>query len=54
MGPMEIAHDFPGRRMASRAEGRRLSLLFVNGQMTMEDGKETGNMSGRLLRHGAA
>jgi len=54
MGPMEIAHDFPGGewRRVQKADGYR--YLFVNGQMTMEDGRETGNMSGRLLRHGAA
>ncbi len=54
MGPIELAHDFPGGewRRVQKAEG--YSYIFVNGQMTMEHGKETGNMSGRLLRHGAA
>jgi len=54
MGPIELAHDFPGGewRRVQKAEGYR--YLFVNGRMTMEDGRETGNMSGRLLRHGAA
>ncbi len=54
MRPMEIAHDLPGGewRRVQKADGYR--YMFVNGQMTMEDGRETGNMSGRLLRHGAA
>jgi N-acyl-D-aspartate/D-glutamate deacylase len=54
MGPIELAHDFPGGewRRVQKAEG--YSYIFVNGQMTMEHGNETGNMAGRLLRHGAA
>jgi len=50
--PMEIAHDFPGGewRRVKRAEGYR--QILVNGQVTLEDGKATGNMSGRLLRYG--
>jgi len=54
MRPVELTHDFPGGewRRVCKADGYR--YLFVNGQMTMDDGKETGNMSGRLLRHGAA
>jgi N-acyl-D-aspartate/D-glutamate deacylase len=54
MGPIELAHDFPGGewRRVQKADG--YSYMFVNGQMTMDHGRETGNMSGRLLRHGAA
>jgi N-acyl-D-amino-acid deacylase len=50
--PMEITHDFPGGewRRVKRAEGYR--QILVNGQVTLEDGKTTGNMSGRLLRYG--
>jgi N-acyl-D-aspartate/D-glutamate deacylase len=50
--PMEIEHDFPGGewRRVKRAEGYR--QILVNGQVTLEDGKATGNMSGRLLRYG--
>ena len=54
MGPMEIARDFPGgewRRVQS-ADGYR--YILVNGELTLENGKETGKTSGHLLRHGAA
>jgi N-acyl-D-amino-acid deacylase len=49
---MEIIHDFPGGewRRVRRAEGYR--QILVNGQVTLEDGKPTGNMSGKLLRYG--
>ena len=52
--PMEVAHDLPGGewRRVQGAEGYRWTL--VNGQVTLEDGKPTGAMSGRLLRHGSA
>jgi N-acyl-D-amino-acid deacylase len=50
--PMEISHDFPGGewRRVRRAEGYR--QILVNGQVTLEDGKPTDNMSGKLLRYG--
>jgi N-acyl-D-amino-acid deacylase len=50
--PMEIAHDFPGGewRRIRQAEGYR--QILVNGHVTIEDGKPTGTMSGRLLRYG--
>ncbi len=50
--PMEIAHDFPGGewRRVQRAEGYRAVVL--NGEVTFEDGRETGALPGRLLRHG--
>ena len=54
VGPTEVAHDLPGgdwRRIA-KAEGYR--WIMVNGQVTIEDGKPTGTMSGKLLRHGVA
>ena len=45
-------HDFPGGewRRVQRAEGYRAVVL--NGEITFEDGRETGALSGRLLRHG--
>jgi N-acyl-D-aspartate/D-glutamate deacylase len=50
--PMEIVHDFPGGewRRVKRAEGYQ--QILVNGQVTLENGKPTSNMSGRLLRYG--
>ena len=50
----EIAYDFPGGewRRVQRAKGYR--AIIVNGQTTFEDGRCTGNTSGKLLRHGHA
>ena len=52
--PAEIAHDLPGGdwRRVQKAEGYR--WVMVNGEITFEDGKATGALSGRLLRQGAA
>lgn len=52
--PPEIAHDLPGGewRRVQRARGYR--YVLVNGQVTIEDDKETNTFSGRLLRHGGA
>lgn len=52
--PAEVAHDFPGGewRRIQRARGYR--FVLVNGEVTIEDDRETGTHSGRLLRHGAA
>jgi N-acyl-D-aspartate/D-glutamate deacylase len=54
IGPSEIAHDYPGNewRRIQRAEGYR--FVVVNGEVTIEEDRETGVHSGRLLRHGAA
>jgi N-acyl-D-aspartate/D-glutamate deacylase len=51
--PSEVAHDFPGGewRRIQRARGYR--FVLVNGEVTIEDDRETGRHSGRLLRHGA-
>jgi N-acyl-D-amino-acid deacylase len=50
--PLEVVHDFPGGewRRVQRAEGYK--AVMVNGECIMEDGKETGAVPGRLLRHG--
>jgi N-acyl-D-aspartate/D-glutamate deacylase len=50
--PGEIAHDLPGGewRRIQRAKGYR--YVLVNGQVTIEDDRETRIHSGRLLRHG--
>jgi N-acyl-D-amino-acid deacylase len=47
--PMEIVRDFSGGewRRVKRAEGYPKILV------TLEDGKATGTMSGKLLRYGA-
>jgi N-acyl-D-aspartate/D-glutamate deacylase len=50
--PMEVAYDLPGDewRRVQKAKGYR--SVLVNGEVTIEDDKETGVASGRLLRHG--
>ena len=50
--PSEVVHDLPGGdwRRVQYADGYRWTL--VNGQITLEDSKPTGNLPGRLLRHG--
>ena len=50
--PSEVALDFPGGewRRIQRSEGYRWTL--VNGQVTLEDGEPTGELSGKFLRHG--
>ena len=52
--PTEVAHDFPGGewRRIQRARGYR--FVLVNGEVTIEEDRETGVHSGRLLRHGTA
>ena len=52
VGPMEVAYDFPGDewRRIQKAFGYR--YVLVNGEVTIEDDKETRHFSGRLLRRG--
>jgi len=51
--PVEVAHDVPGGewRRIQRARGYR--FVLVNGEVTIEEDRETDIHSGRLLRHGA-
>ncbi len=48
----EVVHDFPAGewRRVQRPDGYR--WILVNGEVTFEDGKETGATPGKLLRHG--
>ena len=48
----EVVHDFPAGewRRIQRPEGYR--WILVNGEVTMENGAETGATPGKLLRHG--
>ncbi len=50
--PSEIVHDLPGGewRRIQRAQGYR--AILVNGEVTIENDRETNTYSGRLLRHG--
>ena len=51
--PVELVHDLPGGewRRVQRATGYR--YVVVNGQVTIEDDRETQTFSGKLLRHGS-
>ncbi len=53
-GDTEFVHDLPAGqlRAISRATGYRYTL--VNGEVTIEDDRQTDTMAGRLLRHGTA
>jgi len=52
--PAEVVHDFPGGewRRIQRAKGYR--FVLVNGEVTIENDRETHEYSGRLLRHGGS
>jgi N-acyl-D-amino-acid deacylase len=49
--PVEVARDFPGgeRRRIQREIGDR--WVLVDGEVTIDDDKETGTRAGRLLRN---
>ena len=53
-GDTEFVHDLPAGQMRAivRAEGYR--WVLVNGVPIIEDDAETGEMAGRLLRHGTS
>ena len=50
--PTEVVHDLPGKewRRVQKAKGYR--AVLVNGEMTLENDENTGNIPGKLLRHG--
>ena len=50
--PTEVMHDLPGKewRRVQKAKGYR--AVLVNGEMTLENDQNTGNIPGKLLRHG--
>ena len=50
----EIANDLPGNdwRRIQRADGYR--WIIVNSHVSLEDGQPTGDLAGKLLRHGSA
>ena len=50
--PMEVVHDLPGKewRRVQKAKGYR--AVLVNGEMTLENDKNTDAIPGRLLRNG--
>jgi N-acyl-D-aspartate/D-glutamate deacylase len=50
--PDHVVHDLPGGewRRIQKASGYR--YVLVNGEVTIEDDKETHRHTGQLLRHG--
>ncbi len=54
VGEMEIAHDLPGGEWRRVRKARGYRCIMVNGEITIEDDRQTGVTPGRLLRHGAA
>ena len=53
-GNAEVAHDLPAGewRRVSQASGYR--YVLVNGEVTIDDGRQTGTHSGILLRGGVS
>jgi N-acyl-D-aspartate/D-glutamate deacylase len=50
--PGEIAHDLPGGEWRRIQKARGYRWVLVNGDITIEDDKQTDTYSGALLRHG--
>ena len=50
----EIVHDFPGGEWRRIQRPHGYKWILVNGEVTFEDGRETGATPGKLLRHGRA
>jgi N-acyl-D-amino-acid deacylase len=53
MTPVEKVHDFPGGEWRRVQRGVGYRWVLVNGEVTIDDDKETGVPAGRLLRHAA-
>jgi len=52
MTPVEVVHDFPADEWRRVQRGVGYRYVLVNGQVTIENDKETGVAAGRLLREG--
>jgi N-acyl-D-aspartate/D-glutamate deacylase len=52
--PVEKVHDFPGGEWRRVQRGVGYRWVLVNGEVTIDDDKETGTPAGRLLRHESA
>jgi N-acyl-D-aspartate/D-glutamate deacylase len=51
-GPPKRVHDLPGGSLRLVAEPVGMRHVFVNGRLTVTDGKPTGELPGRVLRSG--
>ncbi len=52
VGIPEYVHDFPGGAGRYVQEATGYDYTLVNGEVFMQDGKPTGNLTGRMLRKG--
>ncbi|OUS12441.1 hypothetical protein A9Q89_06030 [Gammaproteobacteria bacterium 53_120_T64] len=50
--PAEIVHDMPGNEWRRVQKAKGYNYVLVNGEVILENDKETDVYSGRLLRHG--
>ncbi|MEZ0151431.1 MAG: amidohydrolase family protein [Candidatus Reddybacter sp.] len=50
--PGEIVHDMPGNEWRRVQKAKGYNYVLVNGEVILENDKETDVYSGRLLRHG--
>ena len=52
--PVELVHDLPGGEWRRIQRARGFQNVVVNGEVTIENDRETQTFSGKLLRHGRA
>jgi N-acyl-D-aspartate/D-glutamate deacylase len=50
--PSEVVHDLPGGEWRRIQKARGYRAVLVNGEVTIEDDRQTERFSGKLLRHG--
>ena len=51
-GDTEFVHDLPAGQMRAIARARGYRYTIVNGEITIDDDRQTDTMAGQLLRHG--
>ncbi len=50
--PVEVAYELPGKEWRRVQKARGYRAVLVNGETTLENDRNTGNIPGKLLRHG--
>ena len=51
-GPVELVADLPGDSSRLYADAVGIDKVFVNGRLTIDGGKPTGELPGTVLRSG--
>ncbi|HUJ67554.1 MAG TPA: D-aminoacylase, partial [Acidimicrobiales bacterium] len=51
-GPPRRVYDLPGQSLRLISDSVGVSRVFVNGQLTVTDGRATGALPGQVLRSG--